>query len=158
MQSGNRKTRGQSGTSAKKKGHTSNKVNLTLKDCVLNSCGSGYRPVVAFAKTGTNPRGQQRGGNFSTSSSPIYPFIPLPSVSSPSYLPTLFISPPLKNVYYTVQLLKMYSCIFCFHTAGRDSSAGIATRYGLDGPVIESQWRRDFPRPPRPVLDPLRLL
>ena len=29
---------------------------------------------------------------------------------------------------------------------------GIATRYGLDGPGIESQWERDFPHPPRPAL------
>ena len=28
---------------------------------------------------------------------------------------------------------------------GRDSSVGIATDYGLDGPGIESRWRRDFP-------------
>jgi hypothetical protein len=28
---------------------------------------------------------------------------------------------------------------------GRDSSVGIATRYGLDGPGIESRLRRDFP-------------
>jgi hypothetical protein len=27
---------------------------------------------------------------------------------------------------------------------GRDSSVGIATRYVLDGPGIESQWGRDF--------------
>jgi hypothetical protein len=27
---------------------------------------------------------------------------------------------------------------------GRDSSVGIATRYGLDGPGIESLWRRGF--------------
>ena len=32
---------------------------------------------------------------------------------------------------------------------GRDSSVGIATRYGLDGPGIESRWRRDFPQPSR---------
>ena len=32
-------------------------------------------------------------------------------------------------------------------TVGRDSSVGIATRYGLDGPGIESRWRRDFPHP-----------
>jgi hypothetical protein len=37
---------------------------------------------------------------------------------------------------------------------GRDSSVGIATRYGLDGPGIESRWRRDFPRPFRPILAP----
>jgi hypothetical protein len=34
----------------------------------------------------------------------------------------------------------------------RDSSVGIATRYGLDDPGIESRWRRDFPHPFRPAL------
>jgi hypothetical protein len=29
---------------------------------------------------------------------------------------------------------------------------GVATRYGLDGPRIESQWRRDFARQSRPIL------
>ena len=33
-----------------------------------------------------------------------------------------------------------------------DSSVGIATRYGLDGPGIESLWGRDFPHPSRPAL------
>jgi hypothetical protein len=34
---------------------------------------------------------------------------------------------------------------------GRDSAVGIATRYGLDGPQIESRWGRNFPtRPDRP--------
>jgi hypothetical protein len=36
----------------------------------------------------------------------------------------------------------------------RDSSVGIATRYGLDGPGIESRWGRDFPHPSRPALGP----
>jgi hypothetical protein len=30
----------------------------------------------------------------------------------------------------------------------------IATAYGLDGPGIESRWRRDFPRLSRPALRP----
>ena len=37
---------------------------------------------------------------------------------------------------------------------GRDSSVGIATRYGLDGPGIESRWARDFPHPSTPALGP----
>ena len=44
-----------------------------------------------------------------------------------------------------------FDSIFCpaFPIAvGRNSSVGIATRYGLDGPGIESRWRRDFPHPP----------
>jgi hypothetical protein len=34
-----------------------------------------------------------------------------------------------------------------FDDVGRDSSVGIATRYGLDGTRIESLWRRNFPHP-----------
>ena len=34
---------------------------------------------------------------------------------------------------------------------GRDSAA---TRYGLDGPGIESRWERDFLHPSRPALPP----
>jgi hypothetical protein len=40
---------------------------------------------------------------------------------------------------------------------GRYSSIGIATRYGLDGPGIESVWGRDFPQPSRPALVPTQL-
>ena len=40
-------------------------------------------------------------------------------------------------------------CRFC-----ADSAVGIATRYGLDGPGIESRWGRDFPHPSRPALGP----
>jgi hypothetical protein len=36
---------------------------------------------------------------------------------------------------------------------GRDSSVGIATRYGLDGPGIESRWRRNFSHPSRAALE-----
>jgi hypothetical protein len=39
-----------------------------------------------------------------------------------------------------------------------DSAVRIATRYGLDGPGIESQWGWDFPHPSRPALDPIRPL
>ena len=37
---------------------------------------------------------------------------------------------------------------------GRDSSVGIATLYGLNGPGIESRWRRDFSQPSRPAVGP----
>ena len=32
-------------------------------------------------------------------------------------------------------------------TEGRDSSVGIATRYGMDGPGIESRWGARFSAP-----------
>jgi hypothetical protein len=44
-------------------------------------------------------------------------------------------------------------------SVGRDSVFGIATRYGLDGPGIESRWReerRDFPHQSRTALGPTR--
>jgi hypothetical protein len=34
---------------------------------------------------------------------------------------------------------------------GRDNVVGIATRYELDGPGIESRWGRDFQHPSRPA-------
>ena len=37
---------------------------------------------------------------------------------------------------------------------GRDDVVDIATRYGLDGPGIETRWRRDFPHASRPALGP----
>ena len=37
---------------------------------------------------------------------------------------------------------------------GRDSSVGIAIRYGLDGPGIESRRGRDFPHPSTSALRP----
>ena len=39
---------------------------------------------------------------------------------------------------------------------GQDSAVGIANRYGLDGPGIESRWGggRDSPHPSRPALGP----
>jgi hypothetical protein len=39
---------------------------------------------------------------------------------------------------------------------GRGSSVGMAARYGLDGPGIESQWGRDFPHPSKPALGPIQ--
>ena len=37
---------------------------------------------------------------------------------------------------------------------GSDNVVGIATRYGLDGPGIESRWKRDLPQPSGPALGP----
>jgi hypothetical protein len=34
------------------------------------------------------------------------------------------------------------------------SAVGIATCYGLDGPRIQSRWRRDFPHPSKTALGP----
>jgi hypothetical protein len=41
---------------------------------------------------------------------------------------------------------------------GLDSSVGIATRYGVKGPGIESHWGRNFQSPSRPTLEPIQPL
>jgi hypothetical protein len=48
----------------------------------------------------------------------------------------------------------MYLVISSFCKMGQDSSVGIATHHGLDGPGIESRRGRDFPHPSRPALGP----
>ena len=40
------------------------------------------------------------------------------------------------------------------HTVGRDSSVGSATRYGLDGPGIETRCGREFSHMSVPALGP----
>ena len=40
----------------------------------------------------------------------------------------------------------------------RDSSVGVATRYGLDGPGVESRWGEIFLNRPHRSLCPLNLL
>jgi hypothetical protein len=51
----------------------------------------------------------------------------------------------------------LYYYSFCdFLFVGRNSSTGIAKRYGLDGPGIESLCGRDFPNPSTPSLGPTK--
>jgi hypothetical protein len=45
-------------------------------------------------------------------------------------------------------------CYYYYYCVGRGSSVGIATRYRLDDPGIESRWGRDFQPPSRPTLGP----
>ena len=50
-----------------------------------------------------------------------------------------------------IQSYTQFTLTFITYTGwGRNSSVSIATRYGLDGPGIESRWWRDFPHPSRP--------
>ena len=51
--------------------------------------------------------------------------------------------------------MNFYSTLSAHHTAGGSGSvASIATGYGVDGPGIESWWRRDFPHLSNPALGP----
>jgi hypothetical protein len=53
----------------------------------------------------------------------------------------------------SIRKLYLYVGMFLLFV-GRDSSVGIATRYGLDGRGIESRWGRDFPHLSRTSLEP----
>ena len=43
-----------------------------------------------------------------------------------------------------------------YQSGGRYNVVGIATRYGMDGPGIESRWNGDFLYPSRQALGPVR--
>ena len=43
-----------------------------------------------------------------------------------------------------------------FEIKSRDGVVGMATRYGLEGPGIESRWGRNFPHLSRPALRPIQ--
>ena len=61
----------------------------------------------------------------------------------------------LANSDYVVSSSSLTSNAQCLcAVVGRDSSVGIATRYGVDGPGIEDRQGRDFPHPSRPALGP----
>jgi len=68
----------------------------------------------------------------------------------------------LRDLFTTVSYDEAPFKMYCYkHTyvrneVGRDSAVCIATRYGLDGPVIETRLRRDFPYPTRLTLGPTR--
>ena len=51
---------------------------------------------------------------------------------------------------YVAKIISVLTC----PRSGPDSSVGIATGYGLDGPGIESRWGRYFPYLSRPALGP----
>jgi hypothetical protein len=55
-----------------------------------------------------------------------------------------------------VSIVKVVLILRClsFALRGRDSSVVTVTRYGLDGPGVESRWGRGFPYPSRPALGP----
>ena len=60
---------------------------------------------------------------------------------------------PFLIVHFLCYTSSFYILSLC-SLMGRDSSVGIATRYRLDGPRIESRWWRVFPHQPRPALGP----
>jgi hypothetical protein len=51
---------------------------------------------------------------------------------------------------------QVFSLLSCnnLSVSGPGNVVSIATSYGLDGPGIESRWRRDFPYLSRPALGP----
>jgi hypothetical protein len=62
---------------------------------------------------------------------------------------------PVRTLWRTQYSANTHSLHTHTHTytfVGRDSSVGIANRYGQAGPRIGSQWGREFPHPSTPTL------
>ena len=57
-----------------------------------------------------------------------------------------------ENIYIYIYISVCLCVCVCVCVPG--SSAGIVTGYGLDGPGMESRWRRDIPHLSRPALGP----
>ena len=74
--------------------------------------------------------------------------VALPSSSASAHRVSITSQPPLSHS-NSINL----SVILLLST-GRDSSVGIATRYGLEGTGIECRWERDFPHLSRSDLGP----
>ena len=91
----------------------------------------------------TNFRGSVKGTGYPLHS-PVSPSLPLPRVTVCHHISTgVYPSMPLpKN--YVIQAVN-WTYVRC--KRGRDSAAGIATCYGLDGPGIESRWGARFSPP-----------
>jgi hypothetical protein len=56
------------------------------------------------------------------------------------------------DLIFQVWQLCIRHCCHSSGTVGRYSSVSIATRYGLDGPLIELRWGRDYPHTSRLAL------
>ena len=68
------------------------------------------------------------------------------------YIPRFEAGPsPINNDWYSTHAPEFSLCIY---QMDQDSSDGMATRNGLDGPGIESRWGRDIPHPSSPALWP----
>ena len=58
-------------------------------------------------------------------------------------------------IYLNTSHKMRYFCrMHCIYRCELYVVGGTLTRYRLDGPGIESQWRRGLPRPSRPPLGP----
>jgi len=69
--------------------------------------------------------------------------------------PCLF-PPAVAQLFKTSASLQ--KCVHFLVVGGPSSVVGIATGYGLDGPGIESRWKRDFPHLSRLALGPTQPL
>ena len=72
--------------------------------------------------------------------------------NSDLHLPSATLTFFQKGVFYLGSRILIIYHITLRIYSDQDSSVVITTRYGLDGPGIESRWWRDFPHPSRPAL------
>ena len=81
--------------------------------------------------------------------------MPLIIVLTHSRKAVFWLSPQRICLKYGYVQTWIVNCVIIYYNfVGRDSAVIIATRYGLDGPGIESQRGQDFLHPSRTVLGP----
>jgi hypothetical protein len=75
-----------------------------------------------------------------------------------TYSECVFVALGIQHIMHNIAIFGLPRSTLFLHitslTRGRDSSIGIVTRYGLEGPGIESRCGRDFPHLSRPALGP----
>jgi len=112
-----------------------------------------WRSVVWYKFTAISPKGRSHPGRYtprsSTSEDPV-------SESVLYYV--LMLDRKMKIQHWMTKSTYRIECLeFWFTTViavGWNSSVGIATHYGMNGPGIESWWGRLFPHLSRPALEP----
>ena len=66
------------------------------------------------------------------------------SCSKPRHIPAKWrLKVPIKYTFVLFYIL-FFDTVLFIYSVGRDGSVGIATRYGLDAPVIEYRWGARF--------------
>ena len=71
-----------------------------------------------------------------------------------SFLHSPLTSSSFIDSFYQMVHISFYFCVKYVTYCGPGCSVGIETGYGLDGPGLESRWRRDFLHLSRPALGP----
>jgi hypothetical protein len=124
-----------------------------------NTLGLQYPVQVQSTRWTITEHGSQSSHNIGSIAAhhcTAYNYINVPVCSSEwlSFTLAQFVMPSSDPLHTVKTELSSWTYTYCIWHLDRDSSVGIATRYGLDGPGIKSRWGRDFPHLSRSAVGP----